>query len=265
MTAKPDRCDVLPYPRIRLLMADGGRLARGKHTVHGLVEFDVTRARAAIHDHKTQTGESLSFTAFMLACLGKAIDANKHLHAYRSWRNQLILFDEVDANTLFEVEVDGKKLIRPHILRGINRKTLRQLHTEIRAFQQAHTQSEEARFIDWFVRLPGFVRRGGLWWLFKQPHLIKAYYGTVLVSSIGMFGEGAGWAIPAPNHTLQVTLGGITRRPAFFEGRIEAREFLSVTISFDHDIVDGAPAARFTQHFKELVEAGDGLDNGGAA
>ncbi len=86
----------------------------------------------------------------------------------------------------------------------------------------------------------------------------------MLVSSIGMFGEGAGWAIPAPNHTLQVTLGGISRRPAFFEGRIEAREFLSVTISFDHDIVDGAPAARFTQHFKELVEAGDGLNKGEA-
>lgn len=68
--------------------------------MHGLVEFDATCARAAIHRHKTQTGESLSFTAFMLACLGKAIDANKHLHVYRSWRNQLILFEEVDAQHL---------------------------------------------------------------------------------------------------------------------------------------------------------------------
>jgi hypothetical protein len=89
-------------------MVDGGRLARGKHIVHGLVEFDVTRARDALRSHKLQTGESLSFTAFMLACLGKAIDTNRHIHAYPNWRNQLILFDEVDINTLFEVEVDGK-------------------------------------------------------------------------------------------------------------------------------------------------------------
>jgi len=56
-----------------------------------------------------------------LACLGQAIDADKQVHAYRSWRNQLIIFDEVDVNMLFEVEVDGKKTIRSHILRGVNR------------------------------------------------------------------------------------------------------------------------------------------------
>ena len=252
---------VLPYPRTRLLMVDGGQMALRKHTIHGLVEFDITRAREAIRSHKEQTGETISFTAFFLACLGKAIDQNRHLHAYRSWRNQLVIYDEVDVNTLFEVEVEGKKTILPHILRGVNRKTLRTLHDEIRAFQQGHAASQEARFIDWFVRLPGFVRRGFLWFLFKRPDLIKELYGTVLMSSVGMFGEGGGWGIPAPNHTLQVTLGGIARRPAFFEGRIEAREFLSVTISFDHDIVDGAPAARFTQRLKELVEAAAGLED----
>jgi pyruvate/2-oxoglutarate dehydrogenase complex dihydrolipoamide acyltransferase (E2) component len=39
------------------------------------------------------------------------------------------------------------------------------------------------------------------------------------------------------------------------------REYLNVTISFDHDIVDGAPAARFTQRLKELIEAADDLYN----
>jgi len=42
-------------------------------------------------------------------------------------------------------------------------------------------------------------------------------------------------------------------------GRIEIREYLCVTISFDHDVVDGAPAARFTRQFKELIERGYGL------
>ena len=38
-------------------------------------------AREAIRQHKAQTGETLSFSAFFLACLGKAIDLNKHMHA----------------------------------------------------------------------------------------------------------------------------------------------------------------------------------------
>ena len=109
MTPESNRYTVLPYPRTRLLMVDGGRLGLRKHTIHGLVEFDITHAREAIRIHKAESGETLSFTAFFLACLGKAIDSNRHMHAYRSWRNQLIIYDEVDVNTLFEVEVDGKR------------------------------------------------------------------------------------------------------------------------------------------------------------
>ena len=240
-------------------MVDGGRLARQKHIIHGLVEFDVTLARATLRQHKEQTGESISFSAFFLACLGKAIDLDKRVHAYRSWRHQLIIFDEVDVNMLFEVEVDGKKTIRPHILRGVNKKGIHELHGEVRAFQMEHKSSQESRFIEAFVRLPGFVRRLFLWALFKNPRLLKEYYGTVLVSSIGMFGTGSGWGIPAPNHTLQLTLGGISEKPGVVDRRIAIREYLSVTISFDHDIIDGAPAARLAQHLKELIESGDGL------
>jgi hypothetical protein len=61
-----------------------------KHTVHGLVEFDVSRALTAIREHKAPTSETLSFSAFVLVCRGKAIDMNKHMHAYRNWRNQLV-------------------------------------------------------------------------------------------------------------------------------------------------------------------------------
>jgi 2-oxoacid dehydrogenases acyltransferase (catalytic domain) len=250
---------VLPYPRSRLLMVDGGRLGLQRHTVHGLVEFDITRARALIRQHRVETGEALSFSAFFLACLGKAIDQDKQMHAYRNWRNQFILFDEVDVNMLFEVEVDGEKTIRPHILRGVNKRGIREIHEEIRAFQKGHVTSQESKFIEWFVRLPGFLRRLFLRILFKNPQLIKDYYGTVLVTSVGMFGSGSGWGIPVPNHTLQLTLGGIGEKPGVVDHRVEVRKYLSVTISFDHDIVDGAPVARFIQRLKELIEGGYGL------
>jgi pyruvate/2-oxoglutarate dehydrogenase complex dihydrolipoamide acyltransferase (E2) component len=249
----------IPYPRIRLLMADGGRLGLQKHTVHGLVEFDVTQAREAIRQHKAQTGEALSFSAFFLACLGKAIDQNKGMHAYRNWRNQLVIFDEVDVNMLFEVEVDSKKTIRPHIIRGVNKKSQWEMHQEIRAFQSQHQSSQESKFIDRFVLLPGFARRLFLWALFKNPQWIKDTYGTVLVSSLGMFGKGSGWAIPVPNHSLQLTLGGTGEKLAMVGERIERHQYLSVTISFDHDLIDGAPATRFIQRLKELVESGYGL------
>jgi pyruvate/2-oxoglutarate dehydrogenase complex dihydrolipoamide acyltransferase (E2) component len=259
MKAEKQGYTAVPYTRERLLMVDGGRLGLRKHTVHGLIEFDITDAREALRQHRQQTGVALSFSAFFLACLGKAIEADRQMHAYRSWRNQLITFDDVDVNMLFEVEVDGARTIRPHILRGVNHKSIRELHDEIRAFQTAHQSSRESKFITWFVRLPGFLRRLFLWVLFKNPRLIKDYYGTVLVSSVGMFGMGSGWGLPVPNHSLQLTLGGISDKPGVVGRNIAVRKVMCVTVSFDHDVIDGAPAARFMQRLKSLVESGEGV------
>jgi pyruvate/2-oxoglutarate dehydrogenase complex dihydrolipoamide acyltransferase (E2) component len=47
------------------------------------------------------------------------------------------------------------------------------------------------------------------------------------------------------------------------EGRIEPREILNLTVSFDHDIVDGGPATRFVRRLVELIECGHGLDETG--
>jgi pyruvate/2-oxoglutarate dehydrogenase complex dihydrolipoamide acyltransferase (E2) component len=43
--------------------------------------------------------------------------------------------------------------------------------------------------------------------------------------------------------------------------QIEVRECLSMTISLNHDIIDGAPAARFTKRFTDLIESGYGLSD----
>ena len=253
--------EVRPFPQLRRLMVDGGNLARQKHTIHGLAEIDVTRPRQLIRNHKAQTGEALSFTAFVIACLGQAVDVNREMHAYRNWRNQLVIFSEVDVNTLFEVDVEGRRVVAPYLMRAVNRKSLRELHDEIRTFQHQHETSREMGFIRWFVLLPTVVRRAFLRGMFKSPVWIKQYYGTVSMSSIGMFATGGFWGIPMPNHTLQITLGGMVERPAIVAGKLQTREYLSVTISVDHDIVDGAAVARFAQRLKELIESGNGLPN----
>lgn len=128
---------------------------------------------------------------------------------------------------------------------------------EIRRFQAEQGQGRESRFIDRFGLLPGWLRRLILGAILKSPRYLKELNGTVALTSVGMFGDGGGWGIPVSSHTLQLTLGGIAKRPALIEGRLENREYLSVTISLDHDSVDGAPAARFIQRLKELVESSE--------
>ncbi len=69
----------------------------------------------------------------------------------------------------------------------------------------------------------------------------------------------AGAYPPQPPHSLFLTLGGITEKPGVVDGHIAIREYLSLTVSLDHDSIDGAPAARFVTRLKELIESGFGL------
>jgi pyruvate/2-oxoglutarate dehydrogenase complex dihydrolipoamide acyltransferase (E2) component len=45
-------------------------------------------------------------------------------------------------------------------------------------------------------------------------------------------------------------VGGIGVKPGVVDGHIAIREYLSLTISLNHDLIDGAPAARFTERLK---------------
>jgi pyruvate/2-oxoglutarate dehydrogenase complex dihydrolipoamide acyltransferase (E2) component len=58
-------------------------------------------------------------------------------------------------------------------------------------------------------------------------------------------------------HTLGMTVGDIQTKPVVVadDGTIVAREMLSLTLIFDHDVVDGAPAARFVSRLVEEIES----------
>jgi pyruvate/2-oxoglutarate dehydrogenase complex dihydrolipoamide acyltransferase (E2) component len=75
-----------------------------------------------------------------------------------------------------------------------------------------------------------------------------------------MFGKGGGWGIGfLPTHNLGITVGGISQKPGVKDGEILVRDYLNLTLSFDHDIIDGAPAARFANKITEIIESGSAL------
>lgn len=81
------------------------------------------------------------------------------------------------------------------------------------------------------------------------------------ITSVGMFGGShSGWGLTPTPQSLGLVVGGIAWKPAIVEGRVEPREILNLTVMFDHDVVDGAPATRFTRSLVELIESGYGLD-----
>lgn len=248
-----------PFSRMRSIVHTIARVTRHKYIIRGLVEIDVTRARQLIREHKARTGESLSFTAFLAVCVAHAVEMNKSVQAYRNWRHQLVLFDDVDINIQVERDLQGQKSSFPLIVRAANRKTVRAIHEEIRAAQAHPMSGREVKAATWVTLLPAFVQQMFFWLASKSPHLLTQNIGTVELNAIGMFGSRGGWGIHLPFHTLSIVVGGIARKPGVVDEHIEIRDYLNMTINFDHDMIDGAPAARFTQQLIDLIESGYGL------
>ena len=251
---------ISPIPRMRQLETDIGWLARQNDGIIGLLEIDVTEARARIREHLERSGERISFTSFVVGCVAKAVDEHKQVHAIKDWRGRQTIFDDVDVTTMVEVEADGRKTPVGRIIRGANHKTLREIQDEVRNVKASNGAGGEARYVRQLTAIPRFIRRPLFWWAIHMPQQAKRLRGTVVVTAIGMFGAGTGWAVALPSHSLVVFVGGIAEKPGVVDGQIVIREYLHLTAAFDHAVVDGAPAARFAARLRELIECGYGLD-----
>lgn len=254
--------DILPFPPERKVIVEGGRYGTRRSIMHGLIEVDVTRARELLRSLATDGHSNLSFTAYVVACLAKAIESNPMVQAYRDWRGRLVVFHDVDVVTLIEAEAGAVAV--PHIVRAANRKTVREISDEVRAIRARPEQSEQTGGLVALGKwMPGFAIHLSYRALRKNPHRFKQAAGTVIVTAVGMFGDGGGWGITfLPLHTLGLLVGGITQRPGVYDGMIMIREYLSLTLSIDHDVVDGAPAARFAATLREIIQSAVLLEDG---
>jgi len=261
--------EIKQFPSSRQSTLDVGYLGLRKHHVQALLELDVTRARQLIKDYRARKKEGLSFTAWVIKCIGQAISENKSVHAVRRGKNKLVIFDDIDISIVVEKDFKGEKVPLPLVIREVNSKTITEIHREIRVAKEQPIASEEDYVLGenqyrWlmklYVALPQFLRlliwRG---FILKNPFLIKKMAGTVVVTSVGMIGAVKGWVIPVSPLPLCFALGSIVRKPGVVKGQIEIREYLRMTILIDHDVIDGAPAARFVSRLTELIESGYGF------
>jgi pyruvate dehydrogenase E2 component (dihydrolipoamide acetyltransferase) len=80
------------------------------------------------------------------------------------------------------------------------------------------------------------------------------------VSNLGMLGIESFTAIINPPETGILAVGGLAKRAVVGEdGAIRARDMVTLTLSVDHRVVDGALAARFMARLKQLLEVPDAL------
>jgi pyruvate dehydrogenase E2 component (dihydrolipoamide acetyltransferase) len=78
--------------------------------------------------------------------------------------------------------------------------------------------------------------------------------GTITITNVGGFGVETGTPIINRPECAIVATGTIAPRPWVVDGQLAVRELMTTSVSFDHRIVDGAYAAQFLAHLRDLLE-----------
>ena len=78
--------------------------------------------------------------------------------------------------------------------------------------------------------------------------------GSFTITNLGAFGVDAFTPIINWPEIAILGMGRIVQKPAVFQGALAIRQIMTLSLTFDHRVVDGAPAARFLQRIAQLVQ-----------
>jgi pyruvate/2-oxoglutarate dehydrogenase complex dihydrolipoamide acyltransferase (E2) component len=244
---------VVPFPSSRRAVTAAVRAGRRIVPMHGLLDVDVTEARRLL----ALTQPPLSMTAYVIASVARAAAAHPEVHAYRDWRGRLIRNRHVDVQVLVEVSSLQGPFGLVHVVRDADIREVPDIGTELRSVKSDMSSVPTGRALERLGPLAGHV-----------PGLFPAMYavmsrsvraheltGTVQVTAVGMFAEGGGFAIAPPTlASLSVVVGGISRRPRVVQEAVVVRDVMDLTVTIDHNVVDGAPATRFGADLRRRME-----------
>lgn len=250
----------------RRMAAASAAVCRERNTIHTVSEVDVSVPRRLIREHADRAGERLSFTAYIVACLARTIRDNPEFNTLIS-RGRLVTLSDVTIGVLVERTIAGEHVPEPLAIHSADSMTVGELTARLRDAQNAHDDRLGGLSGATWVRfIPSFLFRVMIRVASRSVRMAQRY-GVVTVTSVGMFAGGTMWLLPLSASTVALAVGGIAERPATTDEGICGVEHLCLTVSFDHDIVDGAPAARFTNGLAELITSGALLqpDSGGAS
>ncbi|XP_017060458.1 dihydrolipoyllysine-residue acetyltransferase component of pyruvate dehydrogenase complex, mitochondrial isoform X3 [Drosophila ficusphila] len=182
--------------------------------------------RAKVNKKYEKQGARVSVNDFIIKAV--AIASLKVPEANSAWMGTVIRqYDDVDVSVAVSTD---KGLITP-IVFNADRKGVLEISKDVKA-------------------LAGKARDNKL-----QPHEFQG--GTISVSNLGMFGVNQFAAVINPPQSCILAIGTTTKKlvvdPDSPKGFKEVN-VLTVTLSADHRVVDGAVAARWLQHFRDYME-----------
>lgn len=259
----------ISFPRTRITTFDVFELGRKKHHITALLELDVTEARRRIREYRAADRRKLSFTAWLVGTIGKTLEEFGHAHAYLKGKRRLLVFGDVDISITVERVYEGKPVPLPYVIKQANRKHPEKITEEIDAARRQPVskddivlgEKKDSFSMTLYYFLPGFLRRCIWRYILGRPKLAQRLMGSAVLTAVGMYGKVNGWFIHTSVHPISFGLSSVVKKPRVIRDSIEIREVLNMTVLIDHDVIDGAPMARFISALSRRIENGAGLQH----
>jgi pyruvate dehydrogenase E2 component (dihydrolipoamide acetyltransferase) len=218
----------IPLKGVRAIIAD--RMGTSVHTtarVTLLMEVDATEFVAARERLKAKVSKEWGFAPGYNDLLAKIVAAALRKFPYMNARlapDAIELLSQVNIG----MAVDTERGLLVPVVRGADQKSLRQFGSE---FRQMVDRARIGRSI---------------------PDDLSG--GTFTITNLGMYDVDAFTPVINLPEAAILGVGRITPKVVPYQGNIVIRQMWTLCLVFDHRLIDGAPAARFLQYIKNVVE-----------
>ncbi len=259
---------ITKFPKSRLATFDICDIGKLKHHISALIELDITNSREKIKKYNKGKTDKISFNAWLISTVGCTIKKYEAAASYLKGKRKIVIFDDINISMLVEKEIDGQKVPIPLVIEKASEKSIESISRQINEAKNEKITNKDivlrkktSQMEKMYYVLPGFIRKYVWRYMLKHPRLAYSKMGNVAFTSVGMMGSVNGWFIPISIHPVCFGISSIIKKPVVIENKIEIREILKMTILIDHDVIDGAPMARFISELAKNIESGLNLNN----
>jgi len=224
----PDVSRRIPLKGVRGLIAQ--RMAASVHTtarVTLVMEVDATEFVALRERLKARVAAEWGFAPGYNDLLAKIVAAALRRFPYMNARLTGDAIEWLEPIHL-GMAVDTERGLLVPVIRHADRKSLRELGQELRTLVERARQGKA---------LPDDLSGGTFTITNLGPYEVDAFTPVINLPEAAILG-----------------VGRIAPKAVVRDGQIVARSMLTLSLVFDHRLVDGAPAARFLQAIKNLIE-----------
>jgi pyruvate dehydrogenase E2 component (dihydrolipoamide acetyltransferase) len=176
---------------------------------------------------KAERKNEVSFTDILVKAVATALKEDPILNSTLEG-DRLKVFEDVNIGVAVDVETDKTSRLLVPVVRRANEKSLTEISEELRSLIEQARRSKLSH-----EDLTG---------------------GTFTITNLGMYRIETFQPIINPPETAILGVGSIIKKPFLSEQKVKVRPLMHLTLSFDHRVVNGAPAARFMQRLKQILE-----------